>query len=440
MSNRLPLENMDLFYNRRKNIAQKNYGSAIIVASQPEPGFYGSHSTFRQNSNLYYLTGFEEPESILVFRPGMTPETVLFTRKKDKEKETWDGFRFGPEGVETHYKIDKAYTIDEFEKQTVQLLKGVDKLYYRMFKNSMADKRVQTVLEDLRLSQGRTGYGLLPIYDADEFLGEFRLFKSDEELEIMRSACRISAEAHVEAMKNTRPDMNEKEIFNLITYEMFKRGATREGYNSIIAGGNNATTLHYVFNDCKLKSGELLLIDAGAEYRYYTGDITRTFPINGKFTDEQAIVYEGVLKIQKTIINYLKPGLPFKELHEMATSLLTDLMLELGLLSGRKADIISALEHKKYYPHGVGHWLGLDVHDAGLYYIKDQPRTIQPNMCFTIEPGLYIPEDDHMAPAKYRGIGIRIEDNIRLTTTGAEVMTTMAPKEIADLEKIIGSK
>lgn len=435
---RTPTANMDLFHSRRRSLAQKAYGSAIILSAPPEKKYGAVAEKFRQSSNLYYLTGFEEPESILVFRPGMTPETVLFTRKKDPEKETWDGFRYGPEGAEKYFKMDKAYPLDEFEKQTIPLLKGVEKIYYRMFRDTEMDVRMRSVLEDFKLSQGRTGYGLLPIYDSDELIGEQRVVKSEEELEIMRTACKISAEAHVAAMRATRPGLNERDIQNLITHEMFKRGAAREGYNSIVAAGENATTLHYIFNDCPLKSGDLLLIDAGAEYKYYTGDITRTFPINGKFTDEQALVYEGVLKIQKTILNYLKPGIVFKELHEMGTSLLTDLMLDLGLMSGKKADIINAGEQKKYYPHGVGHWLGMDVHDAGLYFFKDQPRPIQANMCFTVEPGLYIPANDSSAPEKFRGIGIRIEDDVRITQNGCEILTTAAPKEISDLESIIG--
>jgi Xaa-Pro aminopeptidase len=219
-----------------------------------------------------------------------------------------------------------------------------------------------------------------------------------------------------------------------------KRGAAREGYGGIFAGGVNATTLHYVFNDEVMKSGDLLLVDAGAEYNYFTGDITRTYPINGRFNEEQAEVYTGVLDVQKAIIEAVKPGLPFSELQEMATHMLTDVMLELGLLTGRKEDIIKAGDQKKYYPHGVSHFLGMDVHDLGMYKTKDnKPRLIEEGMVFTIEPGLYIPANDTKAAKEYRGIGVRIEDNILVTARGAEVLTSKAPKEIADLEKIVGS-
>jgi Xaa-Pro aminopeptidase len=396
------------------------------------------HFPYRQDSNIFYLTGWEEPESVLIYRPGLNPETVMFVRRRDPERETWDGFRYGPEGCEREFKVDKAYPIDEFSKVAPQLLKEVDRVYYRMYKNREMDEQMQAVLESVKQMQGRTGYGLLPIHDADTMLGELRLVKSEYELTQLREACEISAQAHLAAMRFTRPGVNERQVQGVLAHHFFMNGSAREGYGYIVASGNAATTLHYNFNDQVCKDGDLLLIDAGAEYNYYTGDITRTFPVNGKFTDEQARVYEGILKLQKQIIDFVKPGIVFKELHDMGTSLLTDLMLDLGLLSGRKEDLIQALAQKKYYPHGIGHWLGMDVHDAGLYFKKGEPRPIEANMCFTIEPGLYIPAEDTSAPQKYRGIGIRIEDNIRVTANGSENMTSSVPKEIADLEKVVG--
>lgn len=438
---RIPLENMALFSSRRAKVAAKAEGSAIILSAAPEHIRNGSvHHAWRQDSNLYYLTGFEEPESILVFRPGMKPETVLFCRKKNPEMETWDGFRYGPDAAQTAFKMDKTYPIEEFESECVELLKGVDRLYYRQFKNSGFDQKMQRVLLNLRTSLGRTGFGLLPIYDSDEFLGEFRLFKTDADLLNHRKACELTADAHAELMKYVKPGMTEREAHGFFVYQILKRGAAREGYNGIFAAGANATVLHYVFNDQPLVSRDLFLVDAAGELNYFTSDITRTYPINGKFTDAQAQVYQLVLNVQKTIIDSVKPGLKFQDLHDMGTSLLVDAMLDLGLLNGRKDDIIKSGEHKKYYPHGIGHFLGMDVHDAGLYRSRrGESRPIEENMVFTIEPGLYIPADDRNAPAEYRGIGVRIEDNIRVTTNGHEVMTSKAPKEIADLEKIIGT-
>lgn len=436
---RKPIFDMNIFAERRKKLAEQVPGAAIVVAAHPEQ--IRNHDVghpYRQDSNLFYLTGFEEPESFLVIRPGLSPESVMFVRRRDLERETWDGFRYGPEGVEREFKIDKVYPIDEFEKVVPSLLKEVDKIYYRLYKNPAADTTIQTVLQSVRQQQGRTGMGLLPIYDADTLIGEMRLFKSDYELTQLREACEISAQAHLAAMRFTRPGVSERQVQGVLAHHFYMKDSAREGYGFIVAAGNNGTTLHYNFNDQICKDGDLLLIDAGAEYNYYTGDITRTFPVNGKFTEEQARVYQGVLDVQKQIIDYVKPGVIFKDLHEMGASLLTDLMLNLGLLSGRKQDVISALQHKKYYPHGIGHWLGLDVHDAGLYYRKGEARPLEANMCFTVEPGLYIPADDTSVPKHFRGMGIRIEDNIRVTSSGSENMTSSAPKEISDIEKVVG--
>jgi Xaa-Pro aminopeptidase len=436
---RKPTFDMNIFAERRKKLGQQIPGSALVVASHPELiRNHDVHFPYRQDSNMFYLTGWEEPESILIVRPGQTPETVMFVRRRDRERETWDGFRYGPEGCEQEFKIDKCYPIDEFEKLAPQLLSAVDSIYYRQFKNKEVDEKMEHVLNTVKQMRGRTGYGLLSVHDADTLIGEMRLVKSEYELTQLREACEISAQAHLAAMRFTRPGVTERQVQGVLAHNFYMRDSAREGYGFIVASGNAATTLHYNFNDQVCKDGDLLLIDAGAEYNYYTGDITRTYPVNGKFTDEQGRVYEAVLKVQKAIVDFVKPGIVFKDLHDMGTSMLTDAMLELGLLSGRKDDLIQALAQKKYYPHGIGHWLGLDVHDAGLYFKKGEPRPIEANMCFTIEPGIYIPADDTSAPQKYRGIGIRIEDNVRVTSNGVENMTTSVPKEISDIEKVVG--
>jgi Xaa-Pro aminopeptidase len=435
---RVPNEPIEVFVQRRKALGKKIFGSALILAAPREKiRNHDVHHPYRQSSSLYYLTGFEEPESILLFRPGMSPETVLFVRRKDSEKETWEGFRFGPEAAGPLFKVDQCYPYDEFEARAVELLKGVDKLYFRQYLNWEVDEKIQSILVKTSKAQGRTGMGLLPIYDSEELIGEMRLIKSEPEVQNLRKACQISAEVHLETMQYVRPGMNEREINGFILYQMMKRGAAREGYGAIVASGNSATTLHYVFNDQTCKNGDLLLVDAGAEFNYFTGDITRSFPVNGRFSEEQAHIYEAVLKVQKSIIDVLRPGLTFKDLHDMGIQMLTDAMLELGLFEGRKNDIIESLEYKRYYPHGIGHWLGMDVHDAGLYLVKGQPRILEENMCFTIEPGLYIPANDSKAPARYRGIGVRIEDNLRITRDGCENMTVQVPKEIKDIEKLM---
>jgi Xaa-Pro aminopeptidase len=439
---RQPLEEMKVFANRRSAVASSLAGSALILSAPPEYLRNGSVGhPFRQDSNLYYMTGFEEPESIFIFRPGHNPETIMFVREKNAERETWDGFRYGVEGTAENFRMDQVFPIQDFLIEAPKLLKGVEKIYYRYFKNLETDRKIDDLLKAIKVGQGRTGFGLVPVCDSDEFLGEFRLRKTPYDLENLKRACDLTAESHAELMKYVRPGMNEREIHGYFIYQVLKRGAAREGYGSIIAGGANATTLHYVFNDNKVNASDLLLIDAAGEYKYFTSDITRTYPISGQFTKEQEIIYQKVLNVQKTVIEAVKVGASFQSLQDLATDLLVEALLDLGFMTGRKTDIISSGDHKKYYPHGIGHFLGMDVHDAGLYFDKKtmEPRPIEENMTFTIEPGLYFPADDRSIPEKFRGIGVRIEDNIRATYAGPEVMTTKAPKEIQDLSKIIGS-
>lgn len=438
---RKPLENMKIFAERRARIAEQVSGAAIILSSPLESIRNGNvHNPFHQDSNLYYLTGFEEPGSILIFRPGMTPETVLFVRRKNPEMETWDGFMYGVEAAAEQFRMDKTYPLDEFEKIAPGLLKDCDRLYYRFYKNPKMDTWIQSSLLTHKMMAGRSGLGLLPVFDSDELIGEFRLKKGDADLTNMRRACELTAEAHTELMRYMKPGISERELHGFFIYQIMKRGAAREGYGGIFASGNSATTLHYTFNDQTTKDGELFLVDAAGEYNYFTSDITRSYPVNGKFTDEQAEVYQGVLNVQKAIIDSVKPGVTFQSLQESATEMLTEVMLELGLLSGRKEDIIKANEQRRYYPHGIGHYLGMDVHDAGLYMKRNgEKRLLEENMVFTVEPGIYIPAGDKNAAQEYHGIGIRIEDNIRVTAQGAEILTARAPKEISDLEKIIGS-
>ena len=438
---RTPLENMKIFADRRDKLAKLMPGGTLILAAPPESPRNGSvHYAYRQNSSFYYLTGFEEPGSFFVFRPGKKPETVLFVLPKNRERETWDGFRFGPQAAQTQFRMEEVYSSEDLEKKLVELLAGSEKVFYHQFRYPAIDEKIYKALKSLQASQGRTGFGLLPVFDSEELIGSLRVVKSEPDLHNLRKAAELSSQAHVKVMQATRPGINERELHGLFIYNIMKQGAAREGYGGIFASGANACTLHYVFNDEVLKDGQLLLVDAGGEYNYFTADITRTYPVNGKFNEAQKLVYEGVLKIQKQIIEHVKPGVPFAEFHEMGTSLLTDLMLDLGLLAGRKNDIIQAGEQKKYYPHGIGHFLGMDVHDQGMYYSYPQkvPRAIEEGMVFTVEPGLYIPADDTAAAPELRGIGVRIEDNILVTHHGHENLTRACPKEIEDLERIIG--
>jgi Xaa-Pro aminopeptidase len=430
----------DVLKARRLELAKHTENSAVILPAHPE--FIRNrdvHHPYRQDSTLYYFTGFEEPESVMVLRPGMEPEYTLFVRKKDPLKETWDGFRFGPEGAKSEFGADDAFLIDEFEDKMGELLKDVDRIYYKLNDNLDFDKRMITVFDKLRSARGRAWVGLPEIVDPSAMIGEMRLIKKPDEIETLRKACRVTAQAHLAAMKFTKPGVNERQIQGVLNYMMMMEGSAREGYGAIVATGNNATTLHYTFNDQECKDGDLLLIDAGAEFEYYTGDITRTFPVNGKFTEPQKRFYQAVLEAQNKVIDMCRPGTPFAKLQETTIRLLTEAMVDLGLLKGSVDELVESQAGKKYYPHGVSHWLGMDVHDVGSVMARGETRKLVPGMCFTVEPGLYVPFDDLEAPEEYRGLGVRIEDNILITESGHEVMTTGVPKEIEELEGLVGT-
>ncbi len=436
---RTPKLDMKIFRERRQKLASLIPNSAVILSSNPEQiRNHDVHHPYRQDTNLFYLTGFEEPESILVFRPGKKPETIMFVRTREPERETWDGFRYGPEGVVRSFGIEAAYPISEFEAIASELLLDVDKVYYTLFQNKEFDERLAKTVLATKAKRRRSGRGVLPIYDSYQLIGEMRLKKSEYDAQTMRRACKVSAEGHVEVMKAVKAGMNERELEGIFIKEVMARGAARPGYGSIVAGGANGTTLHYVFNDQELKASELLLIDAGAEVDYYTGDITRTYPISGKFTPVQARLYGRILELQKHLIGIVKPGLPWTKMQDTAIDGLMDIMLAEKLLKGNREEIKTSGAFKKYYPHGVSHYLGLDVHDAGTIEVNGQPRPMEAGMCLTVEPGIYIPEDDLSAPEELRGLGVRIEDDILVTPDGQENLTADCPKEIPDLEALVG--
>lgn len=392
---------------------------------------------FRQESNFFYLTGFEEPEAYTVLiQNGSTYKYVMFVRKRDPVMEIWEGARYGVDGALKVFGADEAYLFDEFEKKMPDLLKGVEKVYYRTNLNESEDRKIMTALETHRRMMGRSGRGLLPIEDPNSIIAEMRLFKTGDEIEFMRKACSITAGAHKLAMETVKPGMNEFEVEALIDYEFRKKGSQRVGYGSIVAGGDSACCLHYRLNNAPLKDGTLLLIDAGAEYNYYTSDITRTFPVGKKFSKEQATIYDLVLKSQKECVAMAKPGTTMAAIHRHASEVLVDGMLSLGLMKGKVDEIITSGQVKRFYPHGTGHWLGMDVHDVGLYQLNGEPRKLEAGMMFTIEPGFYVQPDDKDAPAEYKGIGIRIEDDVLITAQGCEVMTSGVPKERAEIEAL----
>lgn len=432
--------NVEFFKARRRRLAQLIPNCALILPAWPEQiRNADSHFNYRAESNLLYLTGFEEPECCLVFRPGKTPETVMFVRKKNVERETWDGFRFGLEGAKDHFGFDKTYAIEDFENLAPDLLRGCERVYHSMFRNKEFDEIFGRVMIALHGWRPKYGLGLPPIEDAYGAISELRIRKTEEEAEMMRLAGRISAEGHIEVMKATKPGITERELHGIFIQTVMARGAMGEAYGGIVATGDNATTLHYRFNDDTLQAGQMLLIDCGAEYNFYSGDITRTYPVNGRFSPTQKRVYEKVLAVQKALIAMVKPGLPFHDLQKYTIENLTRVLVEEGILKGSVEDNVKSGAYLKYYMHGTSHLLGLDTHDSGVIFTRGESRPLEAGWCLTIEPGLYFPENDTSLPAEFRGLGIRIEDDILVTPDGCEVLTKAVPKDVAEIEALLGA-
>jgi Xaa-Pro aminopeptidase len=414
---------------------------AIIPAAHEATRSYDTEFKFHQDPDFYYLTGFPEPDAIAVIAPAnkKAPFT-LFVRPRDPLMETWYGRREGTKGAVKNYGADKAFPIEKFESELAKMLNGNEKLYYRFGLDQKLDQIILQYLSGQRFRRLKTAYPPHTIIDPTLILGEMRLHKTPEEIELMQKSADIACEAHVLAMKKCKPGMNEFEIEAIIENHFRMSGAGGVAYNSIIGGGKNATILHYVENNAPLKDGDLLLIDAGAEYKGYASDITRTFPVNGKFTKPQREIYDVVLDAQEKCIEATKTGNTVKSRQELSIELLTEGMKKLGLLKGKTQDLIKKKTFMKYYMHGVGHYIGLDVHDAGRYFTEQQAknsRPFAPGMVLTVEPGLYIPPDDKTAPAKYRGIGIRIEDDVLVTENGNVNLTAKVPKDADEIEELM---
>jgi Xaa-Pro aminopeptidase len=431
------------YYQERRERLHHAYPNSVFLFPS-HPDFIRNsdvHHPYRQDSSFYYLSGFEEPESFLVLAPPSQSKTsghrmILFVAPRDPEKELWEGERYGVDGAQAVFGADEAYPVTEFDKKFPELLRGADRLFYRMGLNSEMDSRILGVLEAHRQSQGRSGRSFLPVEDPLLPVGELRLLKSEAEIDLLRKACQITAMAHREAMKVVRPGMKEYELEALVDYYFRKEGCPRVGYGSIVAGGRNATCLHYRNNNDILRDGEFVLIDAGGEYGYYSADITRTFPIGRRFTSKQAQVYDLVLKSQKSAIAMTKPGVKLPDIHRHVCEILIDGCLSLGLFKGKRDEILDQGRYRRFYPHSTSHWLGMDVHDVGLYQKDGSPRALEPGMVLTIEPGFYVQPTDKEVPEEFRHIGIRIEDDILVTQQGHENLTEKAPKEREEIEAL----
>ncbi|MEP6947140.1 MAG: aminopeptidase P N-terminal domain-containing protein [Acidobacteriota bacterium] len=413
---------------------------AIFPAAHEQTRSYDTEFKFHQDPDFWYLTGFPEPDAVAVIDPESKKPFTLYVRPRDPLMETWYGRRQGVEGAVKNYGADRSFSIDRFPTDLAKLVDGRDKLYYRFAVDEKLDLQILAYLANQRQRRLKSAYPPHTIMDPTIITGEMRLHKSPEEANLMQRAADIAGEAHVLAMKSVRPGMNEGQVESLMESHMRYNGASGVSYNSIVGGGDNATILHYVENSMPLKDGDLVLIDAGAEYEGYASDITRTFPVNGIFTKPQRDVYDVVLDVQLQCIEFTKTGNTVTARQDLSIELLTEGMKKLGLLKGKTKDLIRKKEYLKYYMHGVGHYLGLDVHDAGRYFTDQaakNSRPFAPGMVLTVEPGLYIPPDDKSAPAKFRGIGIRIEDDILVTEDGNVNFTAAVPKDAGEIEAIM---
>ena len=428
------------FKKRRKALMQQvgKGNIALIASASSRTRNRDVEYPFRQDSDFYYLTGFNEAESLAVFIPGREQgEYILFCREFDEKKALWEGAHSGLEGATQHYEADDSFPIDDLGDILPGMLENKSKVFYPMGRDSDLDHQILEWINNIR-KQSRNGVNAPgELVSLEHILHEMRLFKSASELKLMRRAAEVSAGAHVRAMQSCKPGMYEYQVEGEIIHEFIQDGLRAVAYPSIVAGGKNGCVLHYTENKDKLKTGDLLLIDAGVECDHYAADITRTFPVSGKFSDVQKQLYQLVLDAQYAAIEQVQPGLPWNKAHDASVEVLTRGLVKLGLLKGRVSKLIKDEKYKQFYMHRIGHWLGMDVHDVGDYKLNDEWRLLEPGMVLTIEPGLYIPVDCDSVKPKWRGIGIRIEDDVLVTKDGHEVLTHGVPKTIEDIENLM---
>ena len=427
-----------IFTERRQRLGANLPPNAAIVIAGASTQYRNADSSyaFRQDSNFWYLTGFNEAEATLVVLTdnSKTAKSIAFVPEKDKLKEIWDGYRAGPEGAVKDHGFDEAFNNSEINDQLPELLKGRDRVFYPVGKNAGLD---QNIIEWIKTAKSKDRHSsAIDIADATSKVGNQRLIKDAHEIDLMKKACRISAESHVEAMKFVKPGMTEQEMEAFYLYEFAKRGGRFSAYTPIVAGGENACVLHYVENSKPLLDGDLLLVDAGCEYDFYASDITRTFPVSGKFTDAQLAIYEVVLEAESKAIAAVSVNNNVMDAQIISEKVVTQGLIDLGILKGSLDDLHAKGAFKEFYMHKIGHWLGIDVHDAGDYMEDDQFMQFKPGMVTTIEPGIYIPSSANVDD-KWKGIGIRIEDDILVTPDGNENLTEFVPSDPKEIEALM---
>lgn len=425
------------YIERRKRLAgAMGKGVAVLRTAPERVRNRDAHHPYRFDSYFYYLSRFTEPDAVLVITTEPEPRSILFCRDKDIEREIWDGFRYGPDGARETFEVDEAHTIAEADELLPKLLENQPALYYEVGGDPAWDNRVIGWLNAVR-AKGRNGVTApSEIHDVRSILDEMRLVKDASEIETMKTAARISARAHVRAMRATKPGLREYEVEAELLHEFRRSGAQSPAYTSIVAGGSNACVLHYVDNNSLLNDGDLLLIDAGCELNGYASDITRTFPVNGKYSGPQRDIYELVLAAQAAAIKQVKPGNEWEDPHRAAVEILAQGFIDLGLCQGTRDAVIESGDYKKFYMHRTGHWLGMDVHDVGDYKRDGKWRKLEPGMALTVEPGCYIRAADDV-PERFWGIGVRIEDDAVVTQQGNDIITREVPKTIAEIETLM---
>jgi len=420
---------IEIYKKRRKALIKSMpESSVLLIPAWPEIKLAGNvEGHYQTSSDLLYFSGFEEPKACLMVL-STPPNYILFVQKKDPEKELWTGPIHGPEETTHVFHTDTCYPLSEFSYIAPEILKNIQDMYYSFGTNPFWDEKINTLIHTLR-EKKRV---FLSLHDPISLIAPLRMKKSSEEIKLIKQSVSISAKAHNEVIKHCRPGISERELHGRFLFEIMKRGASGEAYPGIFASGDNTCTLHYTLNNRTMKKGELMLVDAGAKYHHYSADITRTFPVNNTFSKAQKKLYIKLLKIQKNLINFLKPGVFFKDIQNLMIKNLSHLMKEENLLSGSIKKIIEQKKYKKYSPHSFGHLLGMDVHD--ITFSKTKDLKLKPGFVLTIEPGLYLPPEDLSLKPELRGIGIRIEDDILITKKGVEVLSKEALKEVEELE------
>ena len=428
------------FARRRKNLMgmMDKHTIAIIPGAREVTRSRDTEYPFRQNSDLFYLTGFEEPDAVLVLVPGRRQgQVVLFCRERDPDMELWNGYRLGPEGAVAYLGVDDAFPIDDLDEILPGLIEGTQRIYYSMGHDDVFDQRVMGWVNQIR-KLVRTGAAPPADFtDLAFLLHEQRLIKSAAEVRVMRKAGEISAAAHVRAMQECQPGRYEYHLEAAIQHTFAEHGARFPAYNSIVGSGANACVLHYTENASKMRAGDLVLIDAGCEYQGYAADITRTFPVSGQFSAEQRAIYDLVLEAQRAAIAKVRPGNTWNQPHDATVRVITRGLIKLGLLRGKERELIKAEAYREFYMHRAGHWLGLDVHDVGEYRVDGRWRQLEPGMVLTIEPGIYIATDNTKVPKRWRGIGVRVEDDVVVTEQGCDVLTADVPKRADEIEALM---